>query len=277
MPTDEQRALWAAIRSNPDDDAPRLVYADWLQEHGDETRAEFIRVQCELAQIGLDRRKGRKRLPVLEPREKALLAAHRYEWGAEFHRVMNTPPSDPPPANWHPISFSLANYNYRRGFLNGNLSLSQINAFAGADDTLEPFEVRGTFADQSNYTDQHLQTVLQWTGAAGLYTIDFYGVGDDAIRILTTTDHHLLRLNGLHLSGGANSDDAVRELALWPWSAKLRTLHLSDSPFTDASARWLAESPHLNRLGYLEVWKTQITENGRHILRERFGSRVSIF
>src|SRR5688572_17915635 len=39
----------AAIRAAPDDDAPRLVYADWLDEHGDSARAEFIRVQCELA------------------------------------------------------------------------------------------------------------------------------------------------------------------------------------------------------------------------------------
>jgi uncharacterized protein (TIGR02996 family) len=33
------------IVANPDDDGPRLVYADWLDEHGDSTRAEFIRLQ----------------------------------------------------------------------------------------------------------------------------------------------------------------------------------------------------------------------------------------
>jgi len=42
-------ALLDAIRAAPDDDAPRLVYADWLDEHGQPERAEFIRVQCELA------------------------------------------------------------------------------------------------------------------------------------------------------------------------------------------------------------------------------------
>src|SRR5262249_21258696 len=35
---------------NPDEDTPRLVYADWLQEHAatdaDRARAEFIRTQC---------------------------------------------------------------------------------------------------------------------------------------------------------------------------------------------------------------------------------------
>jgi uncharacterized protein (TIGR02996 family) len=39
------------IRAHPADDAPRLIYADWLQDHGEEERAEFIRVQCELAAI----------------------------------------------------------------------------------------------------------------------------------------------------------------------------------------------------------------------------------
>jgi uncharacterized protein (TIGR02996 family) len=27
------------ILANPEDDAPRLVYADWLEEHGDGARA----------------------------------------------------------------------------------------------------------------------------------------------------------------------------------------------------------------------------------------------
>jgi uncharacterized protein (TIGR02996 family) len=45
----EQKALYAAVVASPDDDLPRLVYADWLEEHGDADRAEFIRVQCRLA------------------------------------------------------------------------------------------------------------------------------------------------------------------------------------------------------------------------------------
>jgi uncharacterized protein (TIGR02996 family) len=40
---DEQAALLAAIVAEPDEDAPRLVYADWLQEHGDEEQAACIR------------------------------------------------------------------------------------------------------------------------------------------------------------------------------------------------------------------------------------------
>jgi uncharacterized protein (TIGR02996 family) len=38
-------ALYEAILAAPADDLPRLVYADWLEEHGDAERAEFIRAQ----------------------------------------------------------------------------------------------------------------------------------------------------------------------------------------------------------------------------------------
>jgi len=47
----DEAALLAAILAFPDEDTPRLIYADWLQEHGQEERAEFVRVQCELAKL----------------------------------------------------------------------------------------------------------------------------------------------------------------------------------------------------------------------------------
>jgi uncharacterized protein (TIGR02996 family) len=45
----DRDALLAAIREQPDEDTPRLVFADYLQENGDEHRAAFIRAQVELA------------------------------------------------------------------------------------------------------------------------------------------------------------------------------------------------------------------------------------
>ena len=44
-------ALYRAILDQPDDDAPRLIWADWLDEHGDPDRAEFVRLQCEWANL----------------------------------------------------------------------------------------------------------------------------------------------------------------------------------------------------------------------------------
>jgi uncharacterized protein (TIGR02996 family) len=39
------------IVAHPEDDTPRLIYADWLEDHGDPDRAAFIRVQCALARL----------------------------------------------------------------------------------------------------------------------------------------------------------------------------------------------------------------------------------
>ena len=53
----EREALLAAAIADPDDDTPRLVLADWLEEHGDEhdrARAEYIRIQCELGRLSSD-------------------------------------------------------------------------------------------------------------------------------------------------------------------------------------------------------------------------------
>lgn len=50
----EKEAFLRRICESPDDDAPRLIYADWLDERGDSDsrdRAEFIRVQIKLARM----------------------------------------------------------------------------------------------------------------------------------------------------------------------------------------------------------------------------------
>lgn len=44
-------AFVRAICSAPEDDTPRLVYADWLEEHGQADRAEFVRLQIRIAGI----------------------------------------------------------------------------------------------------------------------------------------------------------------------------------------------------------------------------------
>jgi uncharacterized protein (TIGR02996 family) len=66
------------ILEHPDEDAPRLIYADWLDENGDPDRAEFIRVQCLQASLPWDD----DRQSELLAREAQLLAQHYEEWTA---------------------------------------------------------------------------------------------------------------------------------------------------------------------------------------------------
>lgn len=44
--SEDEAALLRMIRGNPDDDLPRLVYADWLEERDHAEQAEMIREQC---------------------------------------------------------------------------------------------------------------------------------------------------------------------------------------------------------------------------------------
>jgi uncharacterized protein (TIGR02996 family) len=60
----DRDALLSAIRANPDDDAPRLAFADWLDENEPDKKrkkeappsswAALIRAECELAQLQAD-------------------------------------------------------------------------------------------------------------------------------------------------------------------------------------------------------------------------------
>jgi uncharacterized protein (TIGR02996 family) len=78
MPGDEPAFLRSIAEENGR--VGRLVFADWLEEHGDQPRAEFVRVQCELASA--EAPEGRRRDLAL--RERELLDAYRREWVDAF-------------------------------------------------------------------------------------------------------------------------------------------------------------------------------------------------
>lgn len=80
MPPPGYEPFLAAICANPDDDTPRLVYADWLDENGDPDRAEFIRLHIE-------RSRHREYVPyelLHEDRIGPLRAAHEAAWRSEL-------------------------------------------------------------------------------------------------------------------------------------------------------------------------------------------------
>src|SRR5262245_31927201 len=88
-------AFLCAIVAAPEDDAPRLVYADWLDDHGQAERAELIRVQCELART----QPWTPRHAELSARAKALLRPENVEaWAV-------------------PLGLNPYPNNFRRGFV----------------------------------------------------------------------------------------------------------------------------------------------------------------
>lgn len=72
----DRESFIAAIRANPDDDTLRLVFADWLQEQGEDDRAEFIR-----AQVEFDRHPLRHEVAA---RNYEVRARRRQEWDQAF-------------------------------------------------------------------------------------------------------------------------------------------------------------------------------------------------
>jgi uncharacterized protein (TIGR02996 family) len=72
------------ILAQPEDDAPRLVYADWLEEHGRSERAELIRTQVALAGMGPG---DLRRWPLLA-RERQLVATHGKGWAGPLRRLV---------------------------------------------------------------------------------------------------------------------------------------------------------------------------------------------
>src|SRR4029079_5768120 len=51
--TDSRDALYRAICANPDEDTPRLAYADLVEEEGNAAQAAFIRAQIAIARVPL--------------------------------------------------------------------------------------------------------------------------------------------------------------------------------------------------------------------------------
>jgi uncharacterized protein (TIGR02996 family) len=74
----QDEAFLHDIIEHPDDDTPRLVYADWLEDNGDPERAEFIRVQIRLVREPDNHPERQAWLK----REKTLLRAGRKRWAA---------------------------------------------------------------------------------------------------------------------------------------------------------------------------------------------------
>jgi uncharacterized protein (TIGR02996 family) len=75
-----EAAFLQSIAQEGEGNTGRLAFADWLEERDDTPRAEFVRVQCELAVA----KATKQRRQALLVRERDLLNAHRRQWCEAF-------------------------------------------------------------------------------------------------------------------------------------------------------------------------------------------------
>ena len=120
-----------AMVKAPWEDAPRLVYADWLTEN-DDPRGELIVLQCRLASGKL----GAKDVKAAKAREAELLDAHREEWFGPLEKWLR-----------ERDSYALSHVKLRRGFVSScRLTVQQPDDLATLFQKaplLEELELRG--------------------------------------------------------------------------------------------------------------------------------------
>jgi uncharacterized protein (TIGR02996 family) len=238
-----EEGLLHDVCSNPDDMAPRLVYADWLEEQGDPkslARAEFIRVQVELAG-GPDE----KRAKVLRRREEELLA----EWGKAWAK---------------PVRKFFSKLTFRRGFVE-RATLKALTFVEHAPTFLSLTPLRhAKLRDPKDHVDR--LTACPHLERLDSLSLNFGQLGMARTRAFMTSPH-LGKLSALDLGNNnmaANGLRAVVDAA--PRLGRLTALALDDDTVRDAGVDILAASELLGRLTDLNLQNNEITTAGARAL-----------
>jgi uncharacterized protein (TIGR02996 family) len=246
-----EEAFLQAIREDPDDDAPRLVYADWLEERGD-PRAELIRIQLELARTD---EHDDNRLD-LEVRNDRWFAEHGDRWLSRLPVRAEGQPGAPP-YRVQPVDPSVlraaegVEWLFRRG-LPEVLRADSFAAFRRAGESPRA----GTALVAVHLGNLHGTKALARSRLLeGLRELRLHdGHFRDAGLEHLLHSPHLSRLAALALTDDRLTAAGCRALAGWPGLAGLRDLDLHRNWFGDAGARELARSPHLPGLKRLTLW-----------------------
>ncbi|HTU17983.1 MAG TPA: TIGR02996 domain-containing protein [Gemmataceae bacterium] len=253
-----EEAFIQAIRAAPADDASRLIYADWLDEHGHPDRAEFIRIQCRTFRLAEED----QRATALCVRAEELLRSHWEEWVGPLRDIVGLW-CDRYGEGWLRQDFSRdALGRFPRGFIE-RLSLDAEDYLRHAH-TLRRLTPLGKLLLWGG--GRCMARLAQEPSLAGLSALGFTDYYDAP---LTARDAAVLAsspyLNGLRmLLLGWNSlgDAGVEALVRAPWLAGLRFLDLSENGLSDRGAIALAESPYLGSLQALLLHKNAFSSTG---------------
>ena len=214
-----------AICENPDDDVPRLVYADWLEERGD-PRGEFIRLQCILASMP----DNDERRWSLLAREKQLLWLHGKNWAGPLRRQVRQ-------------------YAFRRGFVEA-ITLGAADFLSKGDDLLRLAPVRQVCLLDAQDRLADLADSPLLNRLTGLDLRHTNGLSAERAAPLLRSPR-LAGLRSLGLCGtGLVSSPGVRALAACPHLTGLTALDLGDERGDEEVRRgWLyrrAQGIYLN-------------------------------
>lgn len=244
-----EEAFLQSIRAAPADDAPRLIYADWLDEHGQPDRAEFIRVQCRLFAM----QEGDANAPSLKARAEQLLASHWEEWTGPLRSIVG-PRRDRIGESWLREEYTAkALKRFQRGFVE-RLGLDAEDFLRHVPSLKRLTPLRRLFLWGGGRCAFRLATEPALAGLSALGFTDFYDApltGSDAAALASSP--YLHGLSELYLGWNSLGDEGVGALVQAPWLISVRELFLEDNGLSDRGVRALAESPFLINLHTLSL------------------------
>jgi uncharacterized protein (TIGR02996 family) len=205
-----EEGFLADVIANPDDDTPRLVFTDWLEENGDPVRAEFIRLQCRLAQMSQEH----SDYEALDKRMRELLEEHRYRFLGPLVGLLEGGTSTDPDQV----------LTFRRGFVE-KVSL-RLQAFVRHADDL--------------FANAPLQSV-------GVYRT-FVGLATGLVSTFGSMEERLRRLQEDSLRLNSADREALTALAACPHMSRIRALSLLSVIMTAGEMEVVARSPYLTNL-----------------------------
>ncbi|MBP3958853.1 TIGR02996 domain-containing protein [Gemmata sp. G18] len=261
----DRDALLAAILAQPDEDTPRLIYADWLDENGEPDRAEFIRLQC--------------RLPHLSRRtaEAKRLIARETELRAQLFKHLDKLP--------------FTKISYRRGFVDSITSGLQLFAKYAPELRTEDTPAFELILESDEEDDEQMEVadygreslilpIVKRHELRRCISLDsqFYLHGETAIALFSS--RNLTALRRLRATGDAsdafeelgastfanlrwlnlhNNDDLdhhppeIRQIVCSKYLVNLEHLDLGDCNLDDECLKSLTTTQHLKRLHYLDI------------------------
>lgn len=233
---EDEAALLRAVVAAPDDDLPRLVYADWLEEHGRPERARFIRLQIEedrdTSWCGRHRR---------DEEIRSLLSAHGEKWFRELPKWVWAPYRANP--DWDGVTF-------RRGFI-GHLRVTASLFLSHGVQLTDRTPVTSLQFREAGKLATEL-AVCPWLWRIRELDLSWQQIGDVGAAALFQSPY-LPHVEELDLDLCGVTDVALKTLAGSAALPNLRVLRIGFNDVTDAGVRALARSPTRSRLEILRV------------------------
>lgn len=247
MTTADEQAFLAAIVAAPDDDTPRLVFADWLDERAegdDAARAALIRAQCQLEHLAPATKPRR----ALEKQAKTILKEHGGRWTQALRDAKIA-----------------GEWAFRRGFLDGiTMSATVFAQKAKALFALAPTICTARFPIASNEVAR--LAGCEYLGRLASVDIsDMCGCGHcpihNDLRALFNSKH-TQSLTTLNIADNRMDAAGAKRLAASKALAGLTALDLSENPLGAEGILALGKSKHLKQLNTLNLYDTGLGESG---------------